>query len=52
MVDALKPEYVEALVTWLSHESCPETGGVFEAAAGYFAQGNNYIWYLVTLCKY
>lgn len=30
VVDALKPEYVAPLVLYLCHESCSETGGVFE----------------------
>uniref|UniRef100_A0A2R5LJG5 Peroxisomal multifunctional enzyme type 2 n=1 Tax=Ornithodoros turicata TaxID=34597 RepID=A0A2R5LJG5_9ACAR len=31
----LKPSFVSPVVTWLCHESCKETGGVFEAAGGY-----------------
>ena len=38
MVDALKPEYVTPLVVYLGHESCEETGGLFEVGAGFFAQ--------------
>lgn len=38
MVDALKPEYVSPLVVYLSHDSCQETGGLFEVGAGYFAK--------------
>jgi NAD(P)-dependent dehydrogenase (short-subunit alcohol dehydrogenase family) len=37
-VAALKPEYVTPLVAWLCHESCTETGGLFEVGAGYCAQ--------------
>lgn len=36
LVDALKPEYVTPLVVFLCHESCTETGKVFEAGAGWF----------------
>jgi 3-hydroxyacyl-CoA dehydrogenase/3a,7a,12a-trihydroxy-5b-cholest-24-enoyl-CoA hydratase len=35
IVDALKPEYVVPLVAWLCHESCTETGSLFEVGAGY-----------------
>ncbi|GFN82479.1 peroxisomal multifunctional enzyme type 2 [Plakobranchus ocellatus] len=38
MVDALKPEYVSPLVIYLSHDTCKETGGLFEVGAGYFAK--------------
>jgi 3-hydroxyacyl-CoA dehydrogenase/3a,7a,12a-trihydroxy-5b-cholest-24-enoyl-CoA hydratase len=34
-VAALRPEYVTPLVAWLCHESCSETGGLFEVGAGY-----------------
>jgi putative sterol carrier protein len=36
LVDALKPEYVTPLVVYLSHESCKESGKVFEAGAGWY----------------
>lgn len=36
--DALKPEYVAPFVVYLCHESCPESGGVFEMASGWGAQ--------------
>uniref|UniRef100_A0A914EE97 Peroxisomal multifunctional enzyme type 2 n=1 Tax=Acrobeloides nanus TaxID=290746 RepID=A0A914EE97_9BILA len=36
LVDALKPEYVTPLVVYLSHESCDETGKVFQAGAGWY----------------
>uniref|UniRef100_A0A914XJV9 Peroxisomal multifunctional enzyme type 2 n=1 Tax=Plectus sambesii TaxID=2011161 RepID=A0A914XJV9_9BILA len=36
LVDALKPEFVTPLVVYLCHESCPESGKVFEAGAGWF----------------
>ncbi|XP_014666275.1 PREDICTED: peroxisomal multifunctional enzyme type 2-like [Priapulus caudatus] len=38
LVDALKPEYVAPLVAYLCHESCEETGGVFEAGAGWIGK--------------
>ena len=34
-VAALSPQYVTPLVAWLCHESCSETGGLFEVGAGY-----------------
>ena len=34
----LKAEYVVPLVQYLCHESCEETGSVFEVAAGYIAK--------------
>ena len=36
VVEALKPDYVTPLVIWLCHESCKETGQVFEGGAGWF----------------
>ncbi len=38
LVAALKPEYVSSLVVWLSHESCTETGGLFEVGGGFYAK--------------
>ena len=38
LVDALKPEFVTPLVVYLAHESCEETGALFEVGAGYFAK--------------
>ncbi|KAL3199158.1 hypothetical protein MRX96_014122 [Rhipicephalus microplus] len=40
--EKLKPSYVSPVVVWLCHDSCPETGGVFEAAGGYVGK---YQWY-------
>ncbi|MGB1580721.1 MAG: SDR family oxidoreductase [Nevskiales bacterium] len=34
----LTPEYVSPLVAWLCHESCDETGGIFEVGAGFIAK--------------
>jgi 3-hydroxyacyl-CoA dehydrogenase/3a,7a,12a-trihydroxy-5b-cholest-24-enoyl-CoA hydratase len=38
LIDALRPEYVSPLVAFLCHESCTETGGLFEVGGGYFAK--------------
>jgi 3-hydroxyacyl-CoA dehydrogenase/3a,7a,12a-trihydroxy-5b-cholest-24-enoyl-CoA hydratase len=38
LIDALKPEYVSPLVAWLCHESCEETGGLFEVGGGFYAK--------------
>jgi len=38
VTDALKPELVSPLVTWLAHESCEENGGLFEVGGGFFAK--------------
>src|SRR5262249_33838773 len=38
LIDALRPEYVSPLVAWLCHESCEETGGLFEVGGGFFAK--------------
>src|SRR5437879_2009798 len=38
IVDALKPEYVSPLVAWLTHESCEETGGLFEVGGGLYTK--------------
>ncbi len=34
----IQPEFVAPLVAWLCHESCEETGGLFEVGAGYVAK--------------
>ena len=36
--EALRPEYVSPLVAWLCHESCEETGGLFEVGGGFYAK--------------
>src|SRR5262249_14347196 len=36
--DALRPEYVTPLVAWLCHETCEETGALFEVGGGLFAK--------------
>lgn len=38
LVAALKPEYVAPVVLLLGHESCPDTGAIFEVGAGWVAQ--------------
>lgn len=38
LITALDPAYVVPLIAFLSHESCSETGSLFEAGAGYFAK--------------
>ena len=37
-LEMLKTEYVVPLVAYLAHESCEETGSIFEVAAGYCAK--------------
>jgi 3-hydroxyacyl-CoA dehydrogenase/3a,7a,12a-trihydroxy-5b-cholest-24-enoyl-CoA hydratase len=34
LIEALKPEFVSPLVAYLCHESCEETGGLFEVGGG------------------
>jgi len=38
LVEALKPEYVSPLMVYLSHDSCVDTGEVFEVGAGWFSK--------------
>jgi 3-hydroxyacyl-CoA dehydrogenase/3a,7a,12a-trihydroxy-5b-cholest-24-enoyl-CoA hydratase len=38
MLEALKPEYVSALVAKLVHESTEETGGLYEVGGGFYAK--------------
>lgn len=38
LVEQLKPEYVSPLVSWLCHEDCRESGGLFEVGAGYIGK--------------
>ncbi|MGE0403375.1 MAG: SDR family NAD(P)-dependent oxidoreductase [Kofleriaceae bacterium] len=38
LLDALKPEYVSALVAKLAHESMEDTGGLYEVGGGFFAK--------------
>jgi len=38
LMQSIKPEYVTPLVSWLCHERCAETGGLFEVGAGYVSK--------------
>jgi 3-hydroxyacyl-CoA dehydrogenase/3a,7a,12a-trihydroxy-5b-cholest-24-enoyl-CoA hydratase len=38
LTDALRPEYVSPLVAWLCHETCEETGGLFEVGGGFIGK--------------
>jgi len=38
LIDALRPEYVSPLVAYLCHESCSDTGGLFEVGGGFFSK--------------
>jgi 3-hydroxyacyl-CoA dehydrogenase/3a,7a,12a-trihydroxy-5b-cholest-24-enoyl-CoA hydratase len=38
LIKALKPEFVSPLVAYLCHESCTETGQIFEVGAGWVAK--------------
>jgi (3R)-3-hydroxyacyl-CoA dehydrogenase / 3a,7a,12a-trihydroxy-5b-cholest-24-enoyl-CoA hydratase / enoyl-CoA hydratase 2 len=38
LMDAIKPEYVTPLVSWLCHARCAETGALFEVGGGYVAK--------------
>ncbi|MBI2892266.1 MAG: SDR family NAD(P)-dependent oxidoreductase [Deltaproteobacteria bacterium] len=38
LVDALKPEFVSPLVAYLCHESCEETGGLYEVGGGFMGK--------------
>ncbi|MBA3455208.1 MAG: SDR family NAD(P)-dependent oxidoreductase, partial [Deltaproteobacteria bacterium] len=38
LLDALKPEFVSALVARLAHESNEDTGGLYEVGGGFFAK--------------
>jgi len=38
VVGALKPEFVGPVVLWLCHETCSDTGGIFEVGGGYAAK--------------
>jgi 3-hydroxyacyl-CoA dehydrogenase/3a,7a,12a-trihydroxy-5b-cholest-24-enoyl-CoA hydratase len=38
LLDALKPEYVSALVAKLVHEGTEDTGGLYEVGGGFFAK--------------
>ncbi|MEO7113338.1 MAG: SDR family NAD(P)-dependent oxidoreductase [Polyangiaceae bacterium] len=38
ILESLKPELVTPLVAYLAHESCEETGSLFEVGGGFFAK--------------
>ena len=38
MLEALRPEYIAPVVAYLVHESCPESGSVFEVGGGWVAK--------------
>lgn len=38
VTEKIKPEYVAAFVALLCHESCPDTGALYEVGAGFFAK--------------
>jgi hypothetical protein len=38
VLENIKPEYVAPFVGFLCHESCEETGGLYEVGAGYIAK--------------
>lgn len=38
LLERLAPSYVAPVVAYLCHESCPETGGIFEAAGGWVSR--------------
>ncbi|CAD5222303.1 unnamed protein product [Bursaphelenchus xylophilus] len=42
MVDILKPDYVTPLVTFLASKDNTNTGGIYEAGAGWFGQVKHY----------
>jgi estradiol 17-beta-dehydrogenase, putative len=41
LFETLKPAFVAPLVTWLCHEDCPDSGGIFETAGGWVGK---YTW--------
>ena len=38
VVDALKPDFVAPFTTYLVHDSCMDTGNLYEVGAGYIAK--------------
>ncbi len=38
LLGSIKPEFITPLVTWLCHDSCRETGGLYELGASYFSK--------------
>lgn len=37
-LENLKPDYIVPLVAYLAHDTCEETGSVFELGAGWIAK--------------
>lgn len=35
MMEQLRPDLIAPVVLWLCHESCKESGGIIDTAAGY-----------------
>jgi len=38
VVDSLKPEFVAPFVAFLCHDSCQDSGALYEVGAGYVAK--------------
>jgi hypothetical protein len=38
VLDMLKPDYIVPLVAYLSHETCKDSGNIFELGAGYISK--------------
>jgi len=38
LIAALRPEYVSPLVAWLCHDSCEDTGGLYEVGGGFMGK--------------
>jgi len=38
LIEALKPDFVAPLVALLCHETCPESGSLFDVRAGYIGK--------------
>jgi hypothetical protein len=38
VVNALKPEFVAPFVAYLAHDSCKDSGALYEVGAGYIAR--------------
>lgn len=47
LVQVLKPEYVTPLVVFMSHETFPESGKVYEAGAGWYGTGKQVFFLLL-----
>lgn len=52
LFDQLKPEYVAPLVAWLCHEDCEDTGGLFEAAGGWYGKCKCILFYLFMIVSF